>query len=156
MGAGKPDNKHGVGTLVNKKWRKRIIWTDCINGRATATSIVYFLHSEYADHHVERTYRSIERLTKSNKKNIHIVGGWFGARAWCRTCQCWTAHSQRAKQKRRRDETMADDTELRSTWHDVQKKHLKKQATYGTPQGVEKKLDYMLVDRKHIVLQQRW
>ena len=27
-GAGKFENKHGVGVLVNKKWRKRINWTD--------------------------------------------------------------------------------------------------------------------------------
>ena len=31
MGAGKFENKHGVGILLNKKWRKRITWTDaCI------------------------------------------------------------------------------------------------------------------------------
>ena len=79
-------NIHGVGILVNKTWRKRINWTDCINERAIATSItvnkkrvllmsVYFSHSEYADHHVKRACRSSEKITKSTKKRIQIVGG---------------------------------------------------------------------------------
>ena len=39
MGSGKFDNKHGVGILVNKKWRKHINWTDYISERAISTSI---------------------------------------------------------------------------------------------------------------------
>ena len=38
MSAGKFENKHGVGMQLNKKWRKRINWTDYINERAIATS----------------------------------------------------------------------------------------------------------------------
>ena len=34
MGAGKYDNKHGVGIMPNKRWRKRIIDTEYINERA--------------------------------------------------------------------------------------------------------------------------
>ena len=85
MGAGKFENKHGVGILVNKKWRKRINWTDYNCERAICTSItvnkqhvllmsVCFSHSGYTDHHVEMVYRSIEKLTKSEKNNIQIVG----------------------------------------------------------------------------------
>ena len=41
MGAGKYENKHGVGILLNKRWRKRIIVTDYINERAIkATPII--------------------------------------------------------------------------------------------------------------------
>ena len=75
---------------MNKKWRKRINWTDCINERAIATSVtvnsqrvllmsVYFPHSVYADHHVERAYRAIEKHSKSKTKCIQIVGGDFNA-----------------------------------------------------------------------------
>ena len=64
-GAGKYDNKHGVGILLNKKWKQRIIDTAYINERATSTTIlvnrqrielmsVYFTHSGYADHHIEK------------------------------------------------------------------------------------------------------
>ena len=60
MGAGKYDNKHGVGIMVNNRWRKRIIDTEYINERAITTTIlvnrqhiklmsVYFPHSKYAD-----------------------------------------------------------------------------------------------------------
>ena len=40
---------------------------------------VFFTHSKYADHHVERLYRSIEKVTKSNRKSIQIMGGDFNA-----------------------------------------------------------------------------
>ena len=89
MGAGKFENKHGVGILLNKKWRRRVNLTDFISERATAASItvnkqpvllmsVYFPHSGYADHHVEKANRAIENHTKS-KKAIQIVGGDFNA-----------------------------------------------------------------------------
>ena len=73
MGSGNFENKHGVGILVNNKWRKHINLTDYISERAISTWItvnkqhvllmsVYFPHSGYADHHVEKMYRSIEKL----------------------------------------------------------------------------------------------
>ena len=40
MGAGKYDNKHGVGIMLNKRWRKRIIDTEYINERAITTTIL--------------------------------------------------------------------------------------------------------------------
>ena len=69
---------------------ERFNWTDYINERAIATFFtvnkqrallmsVYFSHSEYADHHVESAYRSIEKRTKSKKKSIQIVEGDFNA-----------------------------------------------------------------------------
>ena len=63
MGSGKFDNKHGVGIMLHKRWRQRIIDTEYINERAITTTnlvnrqhiklmSVYFLHSKYADHHI--------------------------------------------------------------------------------------------------------
>ena len=77
MEAGKFESKHGVGILLNKKMRRRVNWTDFISERAIAASItvnkqlvllmsVYFPHSGYADHHVEKAYRAIEKHTNSN------------------------------------------------------------------------------------------
>ena len=40
MGAGRHDNKHGIGIMLNKKWRQRIIDTKYINERAITTTIV--------------------------------------------------------------------------------------------------------------------
>ena len=90
MGAGKYDNKHGVGIMVNKRWRKIIIDTEYINERAISTTIlvnrqhiklmsVYFHHSKYADHHIEKMYKTIEKHMTNNKKCIPIIGGDFNA-----------------------------------------------------------------------------
>ena len=71
MGSGKFDNEHGVGIMLCKRWRQRIIGTEYINERATTATIVvnrqriklmsvYFTHSRYADHHIEKMYKAIE------------------------------------------------------------------------------------------------
>ena len=73
MGAGKYDNKHGVGIMLNKRWRKRIMNTEYINERAITTTIlvnrqqiklmsVYFPRSKYADH------KTIEKHMLNNKQ----------------------------------------------------------------------------------------
>ena len=90
MGAGKYDHKHGVGILLNKKWRQRIIDTEHINERAISTTIVvnrqriklksvYFTHSGYADHHIEKMYKTIEKHTPNYKRYIPKIGGHFNA-----------------------------------------------------------------------------
>ena len=90
MGAGKYDNKHGVGIMLNKKWRQRIIDTEFINERAiTATIVVsrqriklmsvYFPHSGHADHHIEKMYKTIEKHTANCKRYMPIIGGDFNA-----------------------------------------------------------------------------
>ena len=79
MSAGKYDNKHGVGIMLNKRWRKRIIDTEYINERAIKTTIlvnrqhidlmsVYFPHSRYADHHIEKMYKTIEKHNNEQQK----------------------------------------------------------------------------------------
>ena len=71
-GSGKFDNKHGVGIMLNKRWRQRIIDTEYINERAITTTIlvtrhhiklmsVHFHHSKYANHHIEKMYKTIEK-----------------------------------------------------------------------------------------------
>ena len=40
---------------------------------------VYFSHSKYADHHIEKMYKTIERHTVHSKKYIPIIGGDFNA-----------------------------------------------------------------------------
>ena len=90
MGGGRYDNKQGVGIMLNKKWRQRIIDTEYINERAISTTIVvnhqriklmsvYFSHSWYADHHTEKMYKTIEKHTANYKRYIPIIGGDFNA-----------------------------------------------------------------------------
>ena len=76
--------------MLNKRWRKRIIDTEYINERAITTTTlvnrqhiklmsVYFPHSKYADHHIEKMYKTIEKHMSNNKKYIPIIGGDFNA-----------------------------------------------------------------------------
>ena len=125
MGAGKYENNRGVGTLLNKKWRKRIKDTEYISERAITTSTtvkhqrvmlmsVNFRHSGYADHHIQKMYRTIEKHTKSSKKSIQIVGGDFNAELgphYGVECVSVGPHPLKGEQKKRLDEAMADDTE---------------------------------------------
>ena len=86
MGSGEFDNKHGVGIMLNKRWRQRIIDTEYINERAITTTILvnrqhiklYFLHSKYADHHIEKMYKTIE-THMAHCEYIPIIGGDFNA-----------------------------------------------------------------------------
>ena len=90
MGSGKFDNKHGVGIMLNNRWRQRIIDTEYINERAITTTIVvnrqhiklmsvYFSHSRYADHQIEKMYKTIEKHMANCNKYIPIIGGDFNA-----------------------------------------------------------------------------
>ena len=83
MGAGKYDNKHGVG-IMHTRWRKRIIDTEYINERAITTTVlvnrqhiklmsVYFPHSKYADHHIEKMYKTIEKHMLNNKNTFQSL-----------------------------------------------------------------------------------
>ena len=58
--------------MLNKRWRKRIIDTEYINEREITTTIlvnrqhiklmsVYFHHSKYADHHIEKMSWDLEK-----------------------------------------------------------------------------------------------
>ena len=90
MGSGKFDNKHGVGIMLNKRWRQRIIDTEHINERAITTTILVnrqhiklmsetFHHSKYADHHIEKMYKTIEKHMAHCNGYIPIIGGDFNA-----------------------------------------------------------------------------
>ena len=83
-GAGKYDNKHGVGIMLNTRRRKKIIDTEYINERAITTTIlvnrqhinlmsVYFPHSKYADHHIEKMFKTMEKHMTNNKSAFHSL-----------------------------------------------------------------------------------
>ena len=133
------NTKHGVGILVNKKWR------NVATGQITsANGHINVDHSQQTTCSIDECFLhplevcgpprwksvQINRESHEIQQEEHPNYGrrfqrWIGARVWCRTCQCRTAHTQRGKQERRLDEAMADDRECRSSWHDVLKKRLK-------------------------------
>ena len=91
--------KHGVGIMLNKRWRKRITDIEYINKRAITTTVlvnrqhvklrsVYFPHSKYADHHIEKVYKTIEKHMLI-KKSIPIIGGDFNVElGLCKGTEC--------------------------------------------------------------------
>ena len=112
MGAGKHDNKHGFGIMLNKKWRQRIIDTEYINKRAiTATIVVncqriklmsvYFTHSGYAENQIEKKVQN-DREARDKLQKIHT---YCWRRFQCRTGtwsrnrmhKSWQIHIQRRK-----------------------------------------------------------
>ena len=71
-------SKHGVGILLNKRCKRKIIQTKYVSERMVTTTIkydqrkieltsVYCPDSGYADRHIEKMYKHIE--TNSNKRN---------------------------------------------------------------------------------------
>ena len=81
-GAGKYDNKHGVGIVLNKKWRQKIIDTEYISERAITAAIVvnhqriklmsvYFSH--YADQHVEKCIKRSSSTRQIAKTTYRLL-----------------------------------------------------------------------------------
>ena len=160
MGAGKYENKHGVGIMLNKRWRKRIIDTDYINERAIKTTIlvnrrridlmsVYFPHSKYADHHIEKMYPTIEKHMTNNKKCIPIIGGDFNAElgpgkgAECKSVGKYTLNES----NKRGDWLMLNDYSALNTMF---RKTPQKQTSFVSPKGKEKQIDYILTRRRYL------
>ena len=108
--------------------------TEYISERAITTTItvnhqrimlmsVNFLHSRYADHHVGKMYKTIEKHTNSGKKSIQIVGGDFNTE-WGPGygVERVSVGPHTLKEGNKRGDWMKQWlTELHSTQHDVQK-----------------------------------
>ena len=79
---------------------------------------VYFRHSGFVDHHIEKMYNTIEKQLNSSKKSIQIVGGDFHAElgpGYGEERVSVGPHTLKEVKKRTLDEAVADDTELHRT-----------------------------------------
>ena len=95
---------------------------------------VYFPHGHtgYADHHVEKAFRSIEKFTES-KKHIQTVAGDFNAELGLGIgIERLSVGPCTLKESNKRGDWMKQ-------WMVMQKTG--KQATYRTPKGAGKQLD---------------
>ena len=104
----------------------------------------------YADHHVEKAYRAIKKHTKSEKA-IQIVGGDFndelGPGIGVERVSVGP-HTLKEGNKRRdwvKQWMMLQKLVALNTMH---RKTPEKHVMYRTPKGVEKQLDYVLINRK--------
>ena len=59
-----------------------ITTTILVNRQHNKLMSVYFPHSKYADHHIEKMYKTIEKHMLNNQKYIPIIGGDFNAESW--------------------------------------------------------------------------
>ena len=164
MGAGKYENKHGVGIMLNKRWRKRIIDTDYINERAIKTTIlvnrqhidlmsVYFPHSKYADHHIEKMTITIEKHMMNNKKYIPIIRGDFNAELGPgkgterESVGKYTLNETNKRGDWLKSWLMLNDYSALNTMF---RKTPQKQTSFVSPKGKEKQIDYILTKRRYL------
>ena len=158
--SGKFTNKHGVAILLNKRWKNQINWVQCACERVVAMSIsvnkepivlmsVYMPHSGYADHQVEKVYKTILKTIEEDK-SAKIIGGDFNAELGPGEGVELTAVGHYTLNKancRRVDDTLLENKLV--ALNTMYKKLAQNQVTYHTPKNVEKQLDYILTDKKH-------
>ena len=159
--SGKFTNKHGVAILLNRRWRNGIKWIQCACERVVAMSIsvnkqplvlmrVYMPHSGYADHHVEKIFRTIIDTIKK-EKCAKIIGGDFNAELGPGEGIELSAigHYTLNKANCRGDWMTQWLLENRLVALNTRyKKVTQKQVTYRSPKNDEKQLDYILLDKK--------
>ena len=151
--------------MLNKRWRKRIINTDYINERAIKTTIlvnrrridlmsVYFPHSKYADHHIEKMSKTIEKYMTNNKKCIPIIGGDFNAElgpgkgAECKSVGKYTLNESNKRGDWLKSWLMLNDYSALNTMF---RKTPQKQTSFVSPKGKGKQIDYILTKRRYLI-----
>ena len=139
--------------MLNKRWRQRIIDTEYINERANTTTIlvnrqhiklmsVYFHHSKYADHHIEKMHKTIEKHMAHCDKYIPIIRGDFNAELGL----------GKGTERKSVGRYTLNEGNRRGDWLKswlTGYKITPKQTTFISPQGNEK-IDYILTKRRHL------
>ena len=148
--------------MLNKRWRQRIIDTEYINERAITTTIlvdrqhiklmsVYFPHSKYADHHIEKMYKTIEKHMAHCNRYIHIIGGDFNAELGPgkgtdrKSVGRYTLNEGNKRGDWLKIWLMLQDYTALNTMF---RKTLQKQTTFISPKGNEKQIDYILTKKE--------
>ena len=161
--SGKFSNKHGVAILLNKRWKNGINWIQCACERVVAMSIsvnkhpivlmsVYLPHSGYADHHVEKTYKTITDIIKK-EKCAKIIGGDFNAELGpgegveLSAVGHYTLNKVNARGEWMTQWLLENNLIAVNTMY---QKLPQKQVTYCSPKNEKKQLDYILLDKKHM------
>ena len=161
--SGQFNNKHGVAILLNKTWKNRINWVQCESERIVAMSVsinkqpivlmsVYMPHSGYADHHVEKVYKTITKIIEK-EKSMKIIGGDFNAELGpgegieLSAVGHYTLNKANCRGEWMTQWLLQNKLVALNTMY---KKAPQKQVTYCTSKDVEKQLDYNLTDRKQM------
>ena len=158
--SGKFTNDHGVARILNRRWKNQINWVECACERVVAASIsvnkqpisvisTYMAHSGNPDHHIEKTYDTINRAIRKDK-NMKII--WVDFNAELGPCEGVELASV--------GHYTYDKSNCRGEWLEqwllekgmvavniIYRKPHHKQVTYRTAKGVEKQMDYIITDR---------
>ena len=122
-----------------------------VNKQPIILASVYMPHSGYPDHQVEKTYKTI--LTTIEKdKSMKIIGGDFNAELGpgegieLSAVGHYTLNKANCRGEWMTQWLLENKLVALNTMY---KKPTQKQVTYHTSKNNAKKLDYILVDRKH-------
>ena len=114
---------------------------------------VYFPHSRYADHHIEKMYKTIEKHMQNDKNCMPIIGGDFNAELGPGSgpeCKSVGKHTLNESNKRGdwlKSWLMLNDYSALNTMF---RKTPQKQTSFVSPKGKEKQIDYILTKRRYL------
>ena len=114
---------------------------------------VYFPHSKYADHHIEKMYKTIEKHMTNKKKCIPIIGGDFNAELGpgkgteCKSVGKYTLNESNKRGDWLKGWLMLNDYSALNTMF---RKTPQKQTSFVSPKGKEKQFDYILTKRRYL------
>ena len=115
---------------------------------------VYFPHSGYADHHIEKMYKTIEKHTANYKRYIPTIGRDFNAELGpghgteCTSVGRYTLNEGNKRGDWMKHWLMLQDYTALNTMY---RKTPQKQTTFVSPKGNEKtKIDYILSKRRYL------
>ena len=121
-----------------------------VNHQRIKLMSVHFFHSGYADHHVEKMYRTIEKHTINSKK---LLGGDFNAElgpGYRIKCTSVGKHTLNGGSKRgdwMKHWLMIQNCTALNTMF---RKTLGKQTTYRSLERNEKQIDNIIIKRRHL------
>ena len=114
---------------------------------------VYFPHSKYVDHHIEKMYKTIEKHMTNNKKCIPIIGGDFNAELGPgKGTECKSVGKYTLNESNKRGDWLKRWLMLKdySALNTMFRKTPQKQTSFVSPKGKEKQIDYILTKRRYL------
>ena len=114
---------------------------------------VYFPHSKYADHHIEKMYKTIEKHMTNNKKCTPIIGGDFNAELGpgkgteYKSVGKYTLNESNKRGDWLKSWLMLNDYSALNTMF---RKTPQKQTSFVSPKGKEKQINYILTKRRYL------
>ena len=160
MGSGKLNNKHGVGIMLNKRWRQRIIDTEYINERAITTTIlvnrqhIKLMSVYFPTQNMRIT--TLRRCTKQSRNTWRTVISTYQSLEET-SMLSWDLEKERnvrytLNESNKRGDSLKSWLMLQdyTAFNTMFRKTPQKQTTFISPKGNGKQIDYKLTKRRHL------